>query len=456
MEPTEFTALGKFVYICGKSHPSSVIEYFSLKGKLIADLSVTCFVRTHACPVADMVDAYCAIASSSAFVFILNDQTLYDPECLNQLGIAMLYNVPIVAVRLENFELPKPLPLRFYETRFVDKRSSGQSAKKDSNEIPLTLAGVILGCYETSIVCKTSAYMSFLEELVRTLSNKAMEVNGNLVAENCTANEDGTGKTESRSAAQARLARIGLGSSRPSRKGQRNGTANSSAINKQKGLQNIYGADNKLLSRQLLVNRFAHKKIDLTLSSVPSSFNRNGKKPYKIIGRQAFQREQTFGSVRGKENRIGLNQNSSKGDDNFSMLAKQKTVITTSSLSDRITNLVEVSKATSGSAQNLTTVSMKSENGLAVPIVGPKGRKLRRYSSLPVVPTQYLVASDKKSESPQILSFPPSNTSPGSESPYYFSGDELDFDPIHISRTCTPVDAFESTSLPDSIENSSR
>lgn len=457
MESTEHAASGKCVYICGKSNSAAVWEFFSLKGRLVSDLSLNCFVRTHPSPVVDMIDSYCAIASSNAFVFILNNHTLYDPDCLNQLGVAILYNIPVIAVRIENFELPKPLPLRFYETRFVDKRGSASTVKKDASQsdIPLTLAGVILACYEASVVCKTTSYLQFLNEVIGNLSNKTAETaNGTSMPENSCFEDDVVLKTETRSAAQARLARAGLGSSRNCRRGVRNGNSSSSA-HKQKGLQSIYGGDQKLLNRQPLINRYAYKKIDLTLSSIPSLFNRGGKKPPKSIGRQAFSREQTFVPTKGKENRSVVD-HSTKGNGIIATNAKGTTITTSPCIAGRVTNLVEVSKVASSSAQNLTIAPRKSDNELAVPVVGPKGRKLRRYSSLPVVPTQYMVASEKKSGSPQILSFPPPNSSSRSESPYFFSGDELDFDPIHISRTCTPVDAFESTSLPETIDKSSR
>ena len=453
METGDNAVVGKFVYICGKSCSTTITECFSLKGKLVADLSLSCFVRTHACPVTDLVDAYCAIASSSAFIFILNGQTLYDPECLNQLGVAILYNVPVIAVRVENFELPKPLPLRFYETRFVDKRANAPSSKKESSqsEIPLTLAGVILSCYEHSIVCKATSYVSFLREVARALSSVTLDANGNNLSDMHISEEDG--KIEGKSAAQIRLARAGLGSSRSSKRSQRNGISTSSAY-KQKGLQNIYGSDQKLLNRQPIVNRFAYKKIDLNLSGIPSSLNRNGKKPQKVNGRQAFQREHTFGSVRGKENRSALDQTSPRGPGVQSVEHKEHRTAPTILES----HLADISKGSSGSEQNLATSLNKSDNELAVPVIGPKGQKLRRYSSLPVVPTQYLVASDKKSGSPQIMSFPPpsSSYSPRSESPFFLSGDELDIDPLHLSRACTPVETLESTSRSDSTEESSR
>ena len=457
MEPGDNTPLGKLVYVCGKSYSSTMSECFSLKGKLVADLSMTCFVRTHACPVADLIDAYCAIAASHAFIFVLNEKTLYDPDCLNQLGVAILYNIPVIAVQIEGFELPKPLPLRFYETRFVDKRANASSSKKDTtqNDIPLTLAGVILGCFENSIICKATSYVSFLREVVRVLSTVNNITGGNKNPDMLPSDEEGATNNEVKSN-QVRHARSGLGSSRTSRKTLRNGNT-SSAVHKQKGLQSIYGADQKFHNRQPLLNRFAYKKIDLNLSTVPGSLNRNGKRPPKIIGRQAFQREHASNSAKGKENRARSNEHSFSNSSTNSVVQRGNMLIATSSISQ--VDVVEITKSTSSSSLNLSMQPAKSENELLVPVVGPKGQKLRRYSSLPVVPTQYLVASEKKSGSPQIMSFPPPSSkrslTPRSDSPYFFN-DELEFDPIHISRTCTPVDTFDVTSRSDSPEESSR
>ena len=456
-EPGDSTPVGKLVYVCGKSYSSTMSECFSLKGKLVADLSMTCFVRTHACPVADLIDAYCAIAASQAFIFVLNEKTLYDPDCLNQLGVAILYNIPVVAVRVEGFELPKPLPLRFYETRFVDKRVNASSSKKETsqNDIPLTLAGVILGCFENSIICKATSYVSFFREIVRVLSSVNNVNGGNKNPDMVPSDEEGATNNEAKTN-HIRHARSGLGSSRTSRKTIRNGNVNSVAY-KQKGLQSIYGAEQKFHNKQPLLNRFAYKKIDLNLSTVPGSLNRNGKRPPRIIGRQAFQREHPSNSAKGKENRARSEENSFRNNNTSSVEQRGNVLIATSSMSQG--NIVEISKSTSSSSLNLTMQPTKSENELLVPVVGPKGQKLRRYSSLPVVPTQYLVASEKKSGSPQIMSFPPpsgkKSLTPRSESPYFFN-DELEFDPIHISRTCTPVDTFEMTSRSDSPEESSR
>ena len=453
MEPVESASVGKLVYICGKSYSTGMSECFSLKGKLIADLSLTCFVRTHSCPVGDMIDAYCAIASSSAFIFVLNEETLYDPECLNQLGVAILYNIPVIAVRIESFELPRPLPLRFYETRFVDKRINVRPPKKDSmqNDMPLTLAAVVIGCFESSIVCKATSYVSFVKEVIRALSTITLDD----ASEVAPSEEEGALKVDAKATAQIRHPRSGLGSSRATRKMLRNGGLNSSA-HKQKGLQSIYGGEQRILSRQTLVNRISYKKTDISLSPVPSPLNRNGKRSPRVVGRQAFQRELTPSSAKEKENRC---EDNSPRIININSM-EQKGNILVASRSIPRGKVEDISKSTSNSDLNLSTQPAKSENGLSVPVIGPKGQKLRRYSSLPVVPTQYLVASDKKSGSPQIMSFPPPNSShcisPRSESPYLFNSDELEFDPIHISRTCTPVDTFESTSRVDSPEESSR
>ena len=449
--------MGKLIYVCGKSYSSTISECFSLKGKLIADLSLTCFVRTHTCPVADMIDAYCAIAASHAFIFVLNEKTLYDPECLNQLGVAVLYNIPVITVRIEGFELPKPLPLRFYETRFVDKRMTVPASKKDSvlSEIPLTLAGVILECFENSIPCKATSYVSFMKEVVQALSSVTVDAGLSSILDSVPTEEERSGKTESPN--QARQARSGLGSSRTSRKAFRNGTTSSSTY-KQKGLQSIYGTEQKFISRQPLVNRFTYKKMDISLSAMPSSFSRNGKRPPKIIGRQAFQRENATSSAKGKENRTNGDESIQKYDSFSSAGQKESKLIMNQPISQR--SIVEISKSTSSSALNLAIQSTKPEHELLVPVIGPRGQKLRRYSSLPVVPTQYLVASEKKSGKLQVMSYPPPNRnnslSPRSDSPFLLNGDELDGDTIHISRTCTPVDIFEGNSRSNSPDSSSR
>ena len=451
MGASDYTFAGKLIYVCGRSASAANAESFSLKGRLIADLSRSCFVRTHTCPVDDMIDAYCAIASSHTFVFTFNAFTIFDADCLNQLGVAMLYNIPIITVREESFELPKPMPLRFYETKFIDRR-----AKKDSNDGPSTLAGVLTLCFENAIVCKKSFYSTFLGDVLRSLPSLGVDGNGN--SEQSTSEEESnTVTSEMRSSA---FVRTGVASSRLSKRGART-VAPNTATQKQRGLENIYGAEQKLLNRQSLINRIAYKKLDLNFTTGSTAFNHQFRKPQqKTNGRQAFRSHQGVGSARKKENRPVYEQDSPRAKPQPEP-PKAKSVLTTrSSPPERVNTLIEMSKTTSISAQELTVDIMQSDMGLKVPVIGPKGQKLRRYSSLPVVPTHYLVASESEHGSPQVMSFPPPSSnyhlSPNSESPMFFSGDELDFDPIHISRTCTPVDPLYSTSRSDSPEDSSR
>eukprot|EP00112_Aurelia_sp_Birch-Aquarium-sp1_P014763 Seg320.8 transcript_id=Seg320.8/GoldUCD/mRNA.D3Y31 product="hypothetical protein" protein_id=Seg320.8/GoldUCD/D3Y31 len=452
----------KFVYVCGRTKSPNT-DCMTLKGKLISDLARHCFVRTHSSPLEDPMDAYLAIASSNTFIFTLNSQTIFDMECLNQLGVAVLLNVPIISVREVNYQLPKPLPLRFYETKFMEKRTNAGMPKKDSpqpDSSSPTLASTLISCYENTIVCCAESYATFVREILHCLSSAGSD--GTLSshsAELSTSEEEAPSpRTGNRSTPQPKtVARSIATPPRSSRKSARLGSQKS-ASNKQRGLENIYGVEQKLPARQQsLQNRVSQKKFDLTISSVTPSLTHT-RRTEKNGGSSSAKQKTNIKSPLWRENRAN-NELAASIIKTKVAPAREKQRIVTNGMHLKSQIISEVAQVTSFSAQEFVTSTTSLECGLAVPITGPGGRKLRRYSSLPVVPTQYLVASDKASDSPKVLTYPPPNSNyhlaARLDSPLVLSGDDFDFDPIHISRTCTPVDTFESTSRSDSPEDSS-
>ena len=452
----------KFVYVCGRTKSPNT-DCMTLKGKLTSDLARYCFVRTHSSPLEDPMDAYLAIASSSTFIFTLNSQTIFDTECLNQLGVAVLLNVPIISVREVNYQLPKPLPLRFYETKFMEKRTNVGMPKKDSpqpDNSPPTLASILISCYENTIVCCAESYATFFREIVHCLSSAGSD--GNLSshsAELSTSEEETSSpRNGSRSTPQTKtIARSVATPPRSSRKSARHGSQKS-ASNKQRGLENIYGVEQKLPARQQsLQNRVSQKKFDLTISSVTPSLT-NTRKTQKNGSSSSPKQKTNIKSPLWRENRVN-NERAASIVKTKAAPEREKQRIVTNGMHLKSQIISEVAQVTSFSAQELISATSGLDGGLTVPITGPGGKKLRRYSSLPVVPTQYLVASDKATGSPKVHAFPPPNSnyhlSARMDSPLILSGDDFDFDPIHISRTCTPVDTFGSTSRSDSLEDSS-
>lgn len=115
------TTSKRFVYICDNISESD-FGVSSTKDKLVAALSSYCCVRTSPEQLGsfiECVDIVDVITAADAFVFLMNSRTLNSWFSLHQLGLAIAYDIPVIAVREAGFKLPPVFPVEFHHLEIV-------------------------------------------------------------------------------------------------------------------------------------------------------------------------------------------------------------------------------------------------------------------------------------------------------------------------------------------------
>ena len=163
------------VYVCGEAYLNTPTDSPSLRDIVISNLVVNWATRTH--PKADTLklqqetnmELFQTISNASAFVFIFSKKTIEDSFFLNQYGIAKSYNVPVVGMRLTNYFLRTPLPQQYYWTEIVDNsgnKSNDQIETKQAAEKTVSLADHLITDFKTSMVYGRDFHKSCIERLI--------------------------------------------------------------------------------------------------------------------------------------------------------------------------------------------------------------------------------------------------------------------------------------------------
>ena len=137
------------VYLCGGRGNSKI------RSSVQDGLSHTCFVRASVPGVSkDNFKENCyAITNSSVFVFVLDNESVFDTHCLSLLGIAIAFDVPVVGVREAGYGLPYEVFKLFAKTEIVD-RSKPFEYKMNSRNLPsvTTLASALKVVFAQSVI----------------------------------------------------------------------------------------------------------------------------------------------------------------------------------------------------------------------------------------------------------------------------------------------------------------
>ncbi|KAJ7370496.1 hypothetical protein OS493_032062 [Desmophyllum pertusum] len=164
------------VYVCGEASLNTPTDSSSLRDIVVRNLVISWAVRTH--PINDTIDPrqdnaelFQKISHASVFVFIFSKKTLEDSYFLNQYGTAKSYNIPVVGVRLTNYLLRNPLPEQFYRTEIVDN-SGGESNQEDKSTAAITtsLADYLIADFKTSMVYGPDFHKSCIERLTHKVA----------------------------------------------------------------------------------------------------------------------------------------------------------------------------------------------------------------------------------------------------------------------------------------------
>ena len=165
------------VFVCGEAYLNSPNSSPSLRDIVVSSLVQRWATRTH--PKAETIDPrqdtsmeiFQTISHASAFVFIFSKKTLEDSFFLNQYGIAKSYNVPIVSMRLTNYFLRNPLPEQYYRTEIID--NSGKESNDEAKHAvvkTVSLADHLIVDFKNAMVYGKDFHKSCIERLMHKVS----------------------------------------------------------------------------------------------------------------------------------------------------------------------------------------------------------------------------------------------------------------------------------------------
>ncbi|RMX40456.1 hypothetical protein pdam_00009440 [Pocillopora damicornis] len=164
------------IYVCGEANLNTPGGP-SLRDIVIRNLVTTWAIRTH--PVTDFLDPrqensaelFQIIPCASVFVFIFSKKTLEDSYFLNQYGLAKSYKIPVVGMRLTNYFIRNSLPEQYYRTEIVD--NSGESvldSKRTAEKTASSLAEHLIADFRHSMVYGPDFHKSCIERLVHKVT----------------------------------------------------------------------------------------------------------------------------------------------------------------------------------------------------------------------------------------------------------------------------------------------
>lgn len=162
------------VYVCGEANLNTPGGP-SLRDIVIRNLVTTWAIRTH--PVTDFLDPrqenlaelFQIIPRASVFVFIFSKKSLEDSYFLNQYGLAKSYKIPVVGMRLTNYFIRNSLPEQYYRTEIVDSESTIDN-KRTAEKTSSSLAEHLIADFKHSMVYGPDFHKSCIERLVHKVT----------------------------------------------------------------------------------------------------------------------------------------------------------------------------------------------------------------------------------------------------------------------------------------------
>lgn len=168
----------KIIYVCGEFSTNKV-EDINSKHLILGSLATVFSVRTH--PFIQSIDAgldrtelFNTITRCHVFVFIYSKETVDDTFYLNQYGIAKAYGIPVIGVREPSYFMPNPLPEQFYFTEIVDYTGEIRDGKSNRG-IPgpkkqFLLADALVQDFKTAMVYTSEFHKSCFQRLLHKVS----------------------------------------------------------------------------------------------------------------------------------------------------------------------------------------------------------------------------------------------------------------------------------------------
>ena len=402
------------VYVCGDAN---LVEGSSEKGAalremLLAELAVYWSTRTHGYPAKsdgghyqESSDHSQAISRSHAFVFIYSRKTISESFYLEQYGTAKAHCVPVIGIRLTNYFMPSHLPEQYYFTEIAN--SAG-----NRNE---TLAGALISDFKAAMVYARDFHKSCVERL----RNKIAHVCSKKLRERhfFAAMKERTPENEPAKASRVavKCPKCGFFVRSVTPKLQRASSTGALYRRREDG-----GGEQNAAPRQLTSARRQKQSLPVTMQmlspfitkKVPlltKTANENPKSALELVRIPSTAAKPTSAEKRrddARAEKVGDGTPTISGADKLKSLRKQSRVMG-NTWTDKLRN------------------------------------RLRRQSSLPVIPTTYLVTTpDGLEKQVSLVKYPPEKLSPsasprGNDGIPFFSEDE-ELEIIHISRVPSP------------------
>lgn len=414
------------VYVCGEASLNTPTGSPSLRDIVIKNLVNSWPVRSH--PIVDTLDPrldnmelYQTISHASVFVFIFSRKTLEDSYFLNQYGIAKSHSIPVVGVRLTNYFLRNPLPEQFYRTEIVDNSGGNNPDDRPKAEITTSLAEHLIADFKSSMVYGPDFHKSCIERLTHKVAKAH------------------TKRENEREFLERSVENVSYGSPPKERNEKPNVSKkcpkcgfNMTNFSPPK-LQRA-SSTGSLLRRS---NTFEHLPCG-TQSNAKTSVPRNRTPlqpstiqiPSPLVDKQA-RKVETF-HYGNWTNKL----------DNMKLQVEPKIQPRSPSVSSSSESLREETKPPSPKPTTNPKVFRRQSRASNGSWTEKLRNKLRRQSSLPVIPTTYLVTTpDGFEKQISLVRYPPEKREPPSprtsDSTTLFSEDE-DQETIHISRVPSP------------------
>ena len=466
----DLTRSNGVVFICGEDASSDDYYILPTKSILISNLATNWAIRTHYDPNGNDPRSnkdilFQNISNSQVFLFIFSEEATMNAFYLNQLGIAFARRLPIVGIREPSYIMPNPLPEHYYVTEVVDF-TSGDNRNRQRSRSKAILSNLLIESFRNAVVYTTDFHKSCIERLFRkvtdayTKAEKERPAPPNLTVTDYARNINPPEHTFR----QKLWTNVSNFTKCP-----KCGTAvktnrKCSGLQKANSMDNLYKKENsrpasqqQVATPQLVITKSVLQPLGGQQNFSRNIFNGRSRRPATSVMRKS-----SSATVRGRRE-MELNQfekvqsrpNSTKSCNAISITSskgKTQKQVGIENLEKKQNGLAEVE----GVKENKKTTTPLKENGAEnLPrkrstggfVTNRRGAFLRKMSSLPCIPTTYLVA-EPGSEAPAFVKYPPLNGSltVGDPNVPEFTDDE-DKETIHISRRPSPAISTCSTNI---------
>ena len=456
------------VFICGENSLTHDDYILPTKSILTANLATNWAVRTHydpngGDPRSNKDTLFRNINASYVFLFIFSEETTVNAFYLNQLGIAFARGIPIVGIREPSYIMPNPLPEHYYSTEIVDL-SSGDNRNRPRSRNKAILSNLLIESFRSAVVYTTDFHKSCIERLFRKVTDAYTKVEKERThPPSLTVSDYARSVIPTEPAMRQKLWTSVSGSTKCPKCGTTVKTnRKTSALRKTNSVDHLFKKETsrptsrqKVTTPQLVITKSVLQPVSGQQNFSRNIFNGGSRRPATSVVRKI-----SSARVAGREIELGHHETvqsrpTSTKSCNAISTTREKDInnrnVSIAELEAKLNELVEVKDT----KENKKTTNHSKENGEKFTrkksttgfVTNRRGAFLRKMSSLPCIPTTYLVA-EPGNEMPAFVKYPPvsGTLTVGDPNVPEFTDDE-DKETIHISRRPSPAISTCSTNI---------